>query len=161
MAIDNFLNLEGVKGEAQDKTHKDEIDIMSWTWGGSQSGTTHLGSGSGSGKAQFQDLVVTKYFDKSSPVLFQFLSTGKHIGKGTLFARKAAGESPLDYLKIELADIIVTSMSINGNDSDDRVVEMVALNFGEYKIVYTEQRPDGSKGASPEFAWDIAANSKK
>ncbi|MES0882291.1 Hcp family type VI secretion system effector [Roseibium sp. SCP14] len=161
MAVDYFLKIEGIPGEAQDKTHKDEIDVLAWSWGASQSGTTHMGSGSGSGKAHFQDLSLTKYVDKSTPALLQHLSTGKHINKCTLFVRKAAGDSPLEYIKIEMKDIIVTSISSGGAGSEDRITENLTLNFGEYKYIYTEQKPDGSKGAAPEFAWDIAANEKK
>lgn len=157
MAVDFYLELEGIKGEAQDKTHKDKIDVLSWSWGASQSGTTHMGSGSGSGKAHFQDLSITKFVDKSTPVLLQHVSTGKHITKGTLFVRKAAGDNPLEYIKLEMKDIIVTNVSTGGSGSDDRITESVTLNFGEYKYIYTEQKPDGSKGAAPEFAWDIAA----
>lgn len=161
MAVDYFLKLEGIKGEAQDKTHKDEIDVLSWSWGASQSGTTHMGSGSGSGKAHFQDLSFTMYVDKSTPALLQHLSTGKHIAKGNFYCRKAAGDAPLEYVKLEMKDIIVTSYSTGGSGSDDRITANITLNFGEFKIEYTEQKPDGSKGAAPEFAFDIAANEKK
>ena len=161
MAVDFFLKLDGIKGEAQDKSHKEEIDLLSWSWGATQSGTTHMGGGSGSGKAYFQDLSLTKYVDKSTPVLLQHVSTGKHIANGTMYVRKAAGDSPLEYIKLEMKDIIVTSVSSGGSGSDDRITENVTLNFGEYKYIYTEQKPDGSKGAAPEFAWDIAANEKK
>ncbi|MBN9670371.1 Hcp family type VI secretion system effector [Roseibium aggregatum] len=161
MAVDFFLKLDGINGEAQDKSHKGEIDVLSWSWNATQSGTTHMGSGSGSGKAFFGDLSITKYVDKSSPVLLQHVSTGKHIKSGTMYVRKAAGDNPLEYIKLEMKDIIVTSIGTGGSGSEDRITESATLNFGEYKFIYTEQNPDGSKGAAPEFAWDIAANEKK
>src|SRR4051794_28860352 len=65
MAVDIFLQLDGIKGEAQDDKYKDEIDVLAWSWGASQSGTTHGGSGSGGGKVSVQDLSITKYIDKS------------------------------------------------------------------------------------------------
>ncbi|MDN3722725.1 type VI secretion system tube protein Hcp [Roseibium salinum] len=89
------------------------------------------------------------------------MSTGKHIAKGTLLIRKAAGDSPVEYIKVEMKDIIVTNLSTGGSGSDDRIAESCTLNFGEYKYIYTEQKPDGSKGAAPEFAWDIAASEKE
>lgn len=161
MAVDCFLELSGIKGEAQDKTHKDKIDVLSWSWGASQSGTTHMGSGAGGGKAHFQDISISKFVDKASPVLLQHVSTGKHIPKGTLIIRKAAGDQPIEYIKIELKDIIVSNVSLGGSGAEDRIQEQISLNFGEYKYIYTEQKADGSKGAAPEFAWDIAANAKK
>lgn len=84
MAVDMFLKLDGIKGEAQDNTHKDEIDVLAWSWGASQSGTTHMGSGGGSGKASFQDLSITKYIDASSFNLLKHVSNGKHIAEATL-----------------------------------------------------------------------------
>ncbi len=71
MAVDMFLKLDGVTGESADSKHKNEIDILSWSWGASQSGTTHMGSGGGGGKVSVQDLHLTKYLDKSSPTLFK------------------------------------------------------------------------------------------
>ena len=162
MAVDFFLELDGIEGEAQDDEHAKKIDIFSWSWGASQSGTTHMGSGSGSGKVSVNDLSVTKYVDQSTPALMKHISTGIHIAKGTLFVRKAGGDGKaINYIKIEMKDIIVTSVSTGGTDSEDRIMENVSLNFGEYKYIYTMQNPDGSKGAAPEFAYDIAANKSK
>ena len=81
MAVDMFLDLDKIKGESQDKTWKDKIDILAWSWGMSQSGTMHTGGGGGSGKANFQDISITKYLDKSSTDLMKACSKGDHIAK--------------------------------------------------------------------------------
>jgi len=157
MAMDMFLELEGIKGEAQDGTHKEKIDVLAWSWGMSQSGTTHMGSGSGSGKVSVQDLSLTKYIDKSSPALVQHCSNGKHIKKGKLIVRKA-GEKPLEYVVIELEDIIVTAVSSGGSGGEDRLTENVTLNFAQFDYKYTVQNTDGSKGAEIPFKWNIPKN---
>jgi type VI secretion system secreted protein Hcp len=157
MAVDIFLKLEGIKGEAQDDKYKDEIDVLAWSWGAAQSGTTHIGSGSGAGKVAVQDLSITKYIDKSSPTLFQHCCNGKHISKGEIVVRKA-GEKPLDYLKVELKDIIVTHVSMGGSGGEDRLTENVTLNFREFNLKYAVQNKDGSKGTEVEHKWDIAKN---
>ncbi|MEP1445370.1 MAG: type VI secretion system tube protein Hcp [Paraglaciecola sp.] len=157
MAVDQFLKLDGINGEAQDKEKKDEIDILAWSWGMSQNGTTHMGSGSGAGKVQVQDISFTKYVDLASTVLMQKCTLGDHITEGTLTVRKAGG-SQLEYIVITMKDIIVSSISTGGSGGEDRLTENVTLNFGEYKIVYTEQTPDGGAGKQPEFAYDIAKN---
>lgn len=157
MAVDIFLKLEGIKGEAQDAKHKDEIDILSWSWGMSQSGTTHMGSGSGSGKVSVQDISLTKYIDKASPTLAQHCANGKHITKGTLIVRKA-GDKPLEYIVIELKDIIVSHVTLGGTSHDDRLHESITLNFREFDYKYTTQAANGSAGPQTEVKWDIAKN---
>lgn len=159
MAVDMFLKIEGIKGESQDKTHKDLIDVLAWSFGVSNSGSTHMGGGSGSGKANFQDISFTKYIDKSSPVLFLHCSNGKHIPTAQLICRKA-GEKPLEYLIIDMKDILVSSVSLGGSGGEDRLTENCSLNFGSFKYKYVEQTKAGGEGAKPDMQWDIAANAE-
>ncbi len=160
MAVDMFLHLDKIEGESLDKEHAKKIDILAWSWGASNSGTAHMGPGAGSGKANFQDLSITKYVDKASPTLLKFVSDGGHIAEGTLFVRKAGG-NPLTYIKIEMKEILVTSLSTGGSGGEDRLTENVSLNFAEFKVIYTIQEKDGSAGASPDFAYNIAENAAK
>lgn len=161
MAVDMFLKLTDVKGEAQDKTHPGEIDVLAWSWGMTQSGTMHAGGGGGGGKVSIQDLSVTKWIDKSSPVLMDYCSTGKQFKEALLTVRKAGGAEPLEYLKITMGDVIVTSLSTGGSGGEDRLTENVSLNFSTVKTVYQPQKPDGSKDGGPiNYGWDIAANVK-
>ncbi len=101
MAVDMFLKLEGVEGESQDAIHANEIDVLAWSWGASQGGTTHQGSGAGSGKVNVQDVSFTHYIDSATHLLWQRTFDGKHIEEGTLTVRKAGG-TPLDYLIIKM-----------------------------------------------------------
>jgi hypothetical protein len=84
MAVDMFLVLEhaDLKGETQDTTYKDKggIDVLAWSWGMSQSGTFHVGGGSGAGKVNVQDISITKYVDKASPILMLFCCRARWRG---------------------------------------------------------------------------------
>ena len=157
MAIDIFLKLDGVTGEAQDSTHKDEIDILSWSFGESQSGTFGSGGGGGSGKVSVQDMSFTKKIDNATPTLMLFCANGKHIASGKLTNRKA-GENPLEYLTYELTDIIVTGVHQGGSAGGDVLTENVTINFRKFKTVYTKQEESGSAGAAPEMSWNVAEN---
>lgn len=161
MAQDVFIKLSDIKGESQDKDHKEEIDVLAWSWGMSQSGTMHSGGGGGSGKVSVQDLSFTKYLDKSSPVLAQYCASGKQFKEALLTVRKAGGDKPLEYLKIKMSEVIVTSVSSGGSGSDDQLTENISLNFAKVETEYQQQKPDGSKAGGPvKFGWDIAANVK-
>jgi type VI secretion system secreted protein Hcp len=159
MAVDMFLELDGVKGESVDKAHKDKIDILAWSWGLSNSGTFHHGSGGGAGKASFNDITITKYIDAASPNIMLFCANGKHFAKGKIIVRKA-GEKPLEYLVIEFDKVLVASYTTGGGSGEERLTENVTLNFAKMKLEYVTQSEKGGKGTPHAFAWDIAANTK-
>lgn len=159
MAVDMFLKLNGIDGESADDKHKNEIDVLAWSWGMSQSGNTHLGTGSGAGKVSVQDISVTHYVDSASPVLSLACCTGKHIPDGTLTVRKA-GETPLEYIKITIKDIIITSVSTGGSGGEDRLTENFSMNFAEYKLEYTAQTKTGGAGKTSTAAYNMQQNKK-
>jgi type VI protein secretion system component Hcp len=48
MAADIFAKIGDIKGESLDSRHRDEIEVLSWSWGVSQSGSiAHGGGGRG------------------------------------------------------------------------------------------------------------------
>ena len=157
MAVDMFLKYGDVKGESADDKHKDEIDVLAWSWGARQSGTSHTGAGGGAGKVEVSNLTVKKYIDRSSPNLFKNCCSGEHVNEATLVVRKAGGK-PLEYLKIKMQDVIITSVQTGGSASDDRLVEEVAFNFGKVTLEYVPQKADGSGGGVIPAGFDIAAN---
>jgi type VI secretion system secreted protein Hcp len=159
MAVDMFLKIDDVKGESTDDKHKDMIDVLAWSWGMSQSGTTHMGGGGGAGKVSVQDISLTKYVDKSSPNLILAACNGKHFKEALLTVRKA-GEKPLEYIKITMKEVLVSNISTGGSGGQDRLTENITLNFAEFKVEYTPQKPDGSGDAAVEAAWNIAKNVK-
>ena len=40
MAVDYFLKIDGIEGESKDSKHAKEIDLLSWSWGASQTGSS-------------------------------------------------------------------------------------------------------------------------
>jgi type VI secretion system secreted protein Hcp len=158
MAVDMFLKLKGVDGEATDKTHAKDIQVLAWSWGMSQSGTTHTGTGGGAGKVNVQDLSFTKYIDKSSTVLMMGCCKGTHYEDAVLTVRKA-GDTPLEYVVITMKEVIITSVSTGGSGGEDRLTENVSLNFASFELAYQPQNTKGGKEGGQVFAkWDIADN---
>jgi len=160
MATDYFLELKGVKGEAQDAKRKGWIDIFSWSFGASQSGSGgHVGGGSGAGKVNMHDITITKRTDTSSCDLFLKTCNGKHYDDATIIARKA-GEKPLDFLMVKLEQVFVSSYQLGGSHGDDTPTESITLNFAKVKMEYQVQKPDGSGQKAGDAGWDVAANDK-
>jgi len=160
MAVDMFLKLDGIKGESHDSKHKGEIDVLAWSWGLSNASSSHSGGGGGTGKVNFNDISVTKRVDSSSNALMLSCATGSHIKQADLVIRKHGGKSPLEYLKIKLEDIIITSVSIGGSGGDALVNENVSLSFAKVHFDYVPQKEDGSGGAPMPFGFDIKQHQK-
>jgi len=158
MAVDMFIKIGDIKGESKGKGHTDEIDVLAWSWGMSQSGTFHQGSaGGGSGKASVQDLSLTKYVDSSSHALQLACLNGKHIPKCNLSVQKA-GEKAVEYIDIELENCMVVSVSTGGSGGEDRLTENVTLNFAKVHFTYTPQTKEGGAGSKQEYKWNIQEN---
>lgn len=162
MATDMFLFFEGstIKGETADNAMKSKhaIDIQSFSWGLSNSGTAHVGGGAGAGKSNFQSVSVTKGLDKASAPLKTCLLTGEHIGRAQIVFRKAAGKAPLEYLVYKMEDVMVTSYSIGGGG--DSPTESITLDFAKVAVEYKIQDEKGAGKAAGEFTWNIKENHK-
>lgn len=162
MAVDIHLELSnGIKGESIDKTHKDKISILNWSWSMSQQGTTHSATGGGAGKASFGDLHLTKYLDLSSTDLIKALSSGRHIDEAKLYVRKAGGDNPLTYFELQMKEVLVSSFNTGAGDGSDLITETFSLNFKTFKIVYHRQNEKGQSQGKVEAEWNIAKNEAK
>ena len=159
MAMDMFIKIGDIKGESKDSKHKEKIDVLAWSWGLSNSGNAQVGGGAGAGKVNVQDLSFTKYIDSASCPLMLAASNGKHYKEALLIVRKA-GEKPLEYVKIKMEDVLITSVSTGGSGGEDRLTENVSLNFAKVSVDYTPQKQDGSADTAIPYSWDIAANIK-
>lgn len=158
MPVDIFLKLENIDGESLDFQHTQEIDVTGWGWGMTQSGTTHMGAGAGGGKVSVQDLTVSKWVDKATPALHKHCCDGSHIATATFTIRKAGGDAPVEYVVIELEQLIVTSIMQGGSGEGDRLTETVTFNFAKYRYKYIQQMEDGSAGPESEQGWNIPVN---
>jgi type VI secretion system secreted protein Hcp len=155
-----FLDIEGVKGESKDKDFKDKIDILSWTWGATNSGTFHKGSGGGSGKANVREITITKSIDASSADLQLACLSGKHFGKGKLIVLKAAGAKTLEYLNYELTDLMITAVNAGCAAGEEQVTESVSINFAKVHFSYKIQDEKGAGKDGGQYTWNVAENSK-
>jgi type VI secretion system secreted protein Hcp len=182
MAFDAFLKLDGIKGESADAKHKGEIDIMSFSWGMAQTGVSATGGGGGAGKVHVHDIKIVKKVDAASPLLFLNCANGAHIKEGNFVVRKAGG-AQLEYLKIKLTDVLISSYEPHGTaehavaprdlasglptgrtqmaGGDEIPTEEISLNFSKIEYSYQPQGADGKAQGGPIMAgWDVKANQK-
>ena len=121
------------------------FEVLAFSWGVSNSGTTHVGGGAGAGKANFQDLSLTRYVDTLSPVLMKAVASGQHFTKAII---TSANRRSRQVIRYELSEVLATSLSTGGSSSELRLTENLTLNFA--RVLYTVNTvPAG---------WDIPQN---
>jgi type VI secretion system secreted protein Hcp len=154
MATDIFAKIGTIKGESNDAKHKDEVEVLSWSWGLSHPEAAGLAGGA-TGKTTFLDFNFTHHIDKASPVLMRACATGEHIKDATITVRKA-GKGQQEYLVLKMNDIIITSVhpSITGEDG----LEGVTLRPAQVDFEYRPLKADGSLDAGLHFKYDIKVN---
>jgi type VI secretion system secreted protein Hcp len=157
MAIALYLKLsDGVSGESHDSDHKDWIDLESFHWGASQPAAIR-GGGVAAGKASFHDLTCVAKIDKAYPDLLANCANGKHFSKIEVHGVKSGGPSKVTYLKVELNEVLVTSVDVNGASGSD-VMTSYSFQGSKLKTTYTPQTEKGAAGAAIDKQWDIKAS---
>jgi type VI secretion system secreted protein Hcp len=156
VASDIFAKIGDIKGESIDDKHKDEIEVLSWSWGITNAVKAGGGGGGGTGKASFHDLSFTHKIDKASPVLMKGCATGQHLKEATITHRKA-GKGQQEFLIIKMNDVVITAVAEDDNDENGRL-ETVSLAFAKVDLEYRPAKADGSLDAGIHFKYDIKAN---
>ena len=156
MASDIFAKIGDIKGESLDDKYKDEIEVLSFSWGVTNAASPSAGGGGATGKATFQDLSIVHRIDKASPLLIEACATGTHLKEVTLTQRKA-GKGQQEFLIFKMNDVIITGVTHTG-DGGQPGSENVSFAFGRVDLEYKPQKPDGSLDAGIHFKYDLRSN---
>jgi type VI secretion system secreted protein Hcp len=160
MAVDAFLKIDGVESDSSDQKHKNEIEILSYSWGVDQTGSHAAGGGGGAGKATFQDLHFVANTNKASPTLFLACASGQHFKSAILTVRKA-GKEQQEFLKVSVEDVLVTEFNNAGEASEVTVpTDQFSIAFLKIDFSVRPQNEDGSIGQAEHAGWDLNRNVK-
>src|SRR5262245_16324356 len=137
MPFDAFLKVDGIPGGSLDEQHKNEIEVLSYSWG--------IARPSGDkGHAKVSDFSVQKFTDRASPLLFDAACEGRSIPEATFTAVKT-GAVPLTFLKYVFKEVMISSVQPSGTAGSESPIptEIVSLSFGSVEITYTPQSQTG------------------
>ena len=155
MAVDHFLKVDGIPGESLDAKHKGEIDVLAFSWGVSNAGTS--GSGRATLKAAFEDLLVVARTSKASPLLWLACAQGAHMKSAVLTCR-LPGKAPVEFLQILLTEVVVSSYEIDGDEEPP--LDQIALAYARIETRYTPVDPTGKAQPPVKAVWDLKAGKK-
>lgn len=161
-AFDAFLKIKDIDGETEDKEFSKHIELLSYSFGATQTGSFQYGGGGGTGKVQFQDFHFTKRCDDSTSLLFLRCCDGTHITECELKLRKPTGDGGQKlFYKVKFEDVIISSQTISGQGHGDPIpTESISFNFAKMTMEYGKQDSMGSIQPGTPRGWDQKKNAK-
>ena len=161
MAFDAFLKIEGIPGESTDDKHKDQIEVLSFSWGLSQAaGAAASSHGGHTGqRADIHDFSIVKVLDKSTPNLFKYCASGKHIPSLVLELCSHTDDKHT-YMKYTMTDGLVSSLRPGGSGHGEgaRPLEEVSFRFSKIELEYTPFDNKGKAAAALKAGWSLETN---
>lgn len=138
-----------------DSKHPNEISVMSFSWGASQTTSVSGSGGSGAGKASLADLSIMKNYDVASGPMYKALLLGTHIATGVLTAVKSGGDgSP--FLTISLGEVFITSVQVSG--SSEVPMESVSFSYNTISTEYAQQDETGKLNVKAAINYNLKQN---
>jgi type VI secretion system secreted protein Hcp len=158
MGIEMFLKIDGIQGESTDDRHRDEIGIVSYSWGESHPIAAGNAVGIGAGRVTMQDFHFAMRVNKASPKLFQACASGARIRNAILTMRRS-GDNPIDFVKWTFTDVTIATFQTAATVPPGELpLDQVSLRFAKIETEYTPMKPDGTSGAPIKAGWDVTAN---
>jgi len=160
MAIDVYLQIDGIKGESTDSTHEGWIELTSAQWGVTQpkSATSSTAGGHTAERCELRSISVTKLADLTSPILMQTCAAGKTIPKAKLEFMRADGQgNRIKYYEVELDNVLIGSVNQSVHEGSI-LQDSMGLKFSKVKWRYTLQKIAGGAGGNTSGGWDLSTN---
>jgi type VI secretion system secreted protein Hcp len=160
MAIDVYLQIDGIKGESADSEHQGWLECLSVNWKLNQpkSATSSTAGGHTAERAELSDVTFMKLCDLASPILAQHCAMGKTIPKARFEFFRADGQGTrVKYYEFELDNVVVGEVA-QSVSAGIGMVDHIGLKFSKVKWRYTQQRIMGGAGGNTAGGWDLATN---
>ncbi|MBL8323502.1 MAG: type VI secretion system tube protein Hcp [Rubrivivax sp.] len=155
-----FLKLDGIRGTATDRNHRDEIEVTSYAQ--SFRNTVNFGFGSGgasSGRVRCGDVTLLKNIDNATPDLIMHVTTGRHIPEGVITFQRS-GAQTFDYYIVRLRDVVVDAVEQIDPPGDGTLTEKISLKARQFQFTYVPVDARGAAGTPVSFGWDCVSNTR-
>jgi type VI secretion system secreted protein Hcp len=162
MAIDVYLQIDGIKGESSDNEHKDWIECKAVSFEVLQprSATASSAGGHTAERCEHKDIVVSKLTDLATPLLLEQCSMGKTIPKAKFdFMRADSDGKRVKYFSIELENVLISGVAPHVTEGDI-MNENLSIKYSKVQYKYTQQKISGGTGGNTAGGWDLSKNQK-
>lgn len=148
-----------IKGTSVVSGYEDQIELVNYSFAGETPFDLYAGGGgAGSGKFTFSGVNCLMQIDgRSYPSLMMALATSANLGEvviTVLQTNVAGGGKPVEILKLEMKDVHLTSVDLQGANSDAPVVSALLMP-ARMQITTVYPKADGTYSDAVVFKWDF------
>ncbi len=154
MAI--FLKYGSVNGETTQLSHKQWIEVSSFQWGVGRGVSSGVGGGSKreSTAPHVSEIVLTKTFDISSPLILKEALGGKAVQCKIELTQTDNNGKHVAYQKYVLEDVLISGYSMSSGGA--RPSESISLNFNKIDSEYLNIDDKFASKTTGHVVFDIA-----
>jgi len=155
-----FVNINDIKGDASEKSHKDWLVVSSLSWSVERVSEEEGGSAQrGFGKSVFKMVELESELGKASMQLMLSVANGTYRKEIEIHMCRS-GDSPAKglepYLIWKIKDCYLQSYSVDGSE-DSVPKEKWAIKYNAIEVEYKEQDiKTGKLTKYKDFKWDLA-----
>jgi type VI secretion system secreted protein Hcp len=147
-----YADFPGINGEVDDKNHIDWVEMLSFEFS-MHKPTSMTGSSRRRGDIVLEDIILTKYVDKSTPKLMEKTALGEVLSTVEIDIVKTVSEVPVSFYHYTLENVIVTSYKSQGHTLEDAYPwDTLTLRYEEITVRYTQY--DSSGGSMGNIEWN-------
>ena len=153
-----MLDIPELAGTSQVTGFEGKMEILSYSHGVAMQVTSDVSNTERtSGRPIHQDFHLTKYIDKTTPLLNQGCCEGKHYATATLTIGRNDAGTLIPLIVYTLTNVVVSSVSVGGGGGD-KPVESFSLNYATITWDFSAQKEEGGAEGSVQGKWDLTAN---
>jgi type VI secretion system secreted protein Hcp len=151
------LDLGSIQGESNSSAHPNEIEVVSFSWGLSNTAVRSAQGGtSKGGKASIGEISVVKYTDKSTPQLFAAVTACQTFKTATIsLSKSTGGKKPEDYFTVKMTNVYISSMQLSSPSGGELGKETITLNFQTVSLDYKMQTAMGILVSAATASYDL------
>jgi type VI secretion system secreted protein Hcp len=161
-----------IKGESRDAKHGPdgaiEVSALEHFIRQPKSSSASSAGGHTAERTEHGEMIFTKDIDAASPKLWQAASAGTAYKRVEIYCYRAlggqdktqSGNKRINYLKIELANVVISSVSTNIQPGAELPTETFGLRYSAVMWTYNEAPLDGgtAKNTNVQGQWNLKTN---
>lgn len=152
-----YMKIEGVEGDVTAPGYERWHEVLSFSWGESNSSSAGPGGGSGAGKVSMSDLNTMMLSGKGQAQLMFFCASGRllpAVQMEVAISREGVLET---FQRWTLNSATISSFQTSGAGGE-KPINSLSMNFTKIKFEQAVENPNGQVRFQT-MTWDLARNS--